>query len=219
MAPSLSSNSRGGQKFRWLGLALVVITIGLETGCVQRRMVIRSTPPGAIVYVDDYEVGRTPVAVSFTYYGTRRIRLALDGYETLTVMQPIRAPWYEIPPLDFFSENVVPGELRDTRDLCYQLRPQMIVPPEQLLQRAEQLRRGQSVAGVIPARNPGMQPALPAGEPIPLPEPINVPAEGAPPAQPTLAPPGQIQFQPGQVPPSQLPATGMMPGTPPAGVQ
>ena len=135
----------------WIVLA-ALLSVGLG-GCVQRRMMIRSNPPEALVYVDDYEIGTTPVSHSFTYYGTRRIRLVKDGYETLTVMQPIPMPWYQIPPLDFFFENLMPGELRDYRTLNYQLRPQMVVPPDELLGRAEALRghaQGSS-APAIPA--------------------------------------------------------------------
>ena len=113
-----------------------------QVGCVQRRMTIRTNPPGALVYVDDYEIGVTPVSHNFTYYGTRKIRLVKDGYQTLTLLQPMPAPWYEIPPLDFFSENLTPGDIRDSRLLTYQLTPQMVVPPEQLVSRAESLRRG-----------------------------------------------------------------------------
>jgi hypothetical protein len=123
-------------------------------GCVERRLTVRSNPPGALVYVDDYEIGVTPVSTSFIYYGTRKIRLVKDGYETLTVMQSIPPPWYEYVPVDFVSENFVPGQIRDQRFLDFQLKPQMIVPTDQLLSRAEQLRRG-----VHPA--PGV--AAPAG--------------------------------------------------------
>jgi hypothetical protein len=71
----------------WLGLTVAAC------GCVQRRMTIRSDPPGALVYVDDYEIGNTPVSTDFVYYGTRKIRLVKDGYETLTVRQPFPVPW------------------------------------------------------------------------------------------------------------------------------
>jgi len=141
-------------------------------------MLIRSDPPGAKVYVDEYEVGTTPVAHSFTYYGTRKIRLVKDGYETLTVMQPIRAPWYEIPPLDFVSENLIPGKLYDPHVLEYRLTPQMVVPTEQLLGRAEGLRRGTyavSPAGAVT----GQPPAGPGRPEIVLPPP---PSPGAYPA-------------------------------------
>jgi hypothetical protein len=112
----------------------------LAAGCVHRQMIVRSNPPGALVYVDNYEIGTTPVATSFIYYGTREIRLVKDGYETLTVKQPIRPPWYEYPGLDFVSENVVPAELRDNRVLTYNLVPQMVVPRDQLVDQAERLR-------------------------------------------------------------------------------
>ena len=88
---------------RWITLTLVCAAL---TGCVHRRMTIRTNPPGAQVYIDGYEIGTTPCSTSFIYYGTRNIRLERDGYETLHVKQYIPAPWYEIPPLDFFAENL-----------------------------------------------------------------------------------------------------------------
>jgi hypothetical protein len=124
----------------WALLGLVLCAS--QSGCVQRRMMVRTNPPGALLYVDDYQIGTTPCSFSPTYYGTRKIKLVKDGCETLTVMQSIPAPWYEYTPIDFFAENFVPGEIRDQRLLEYQLRPQADVPPDQLLARAEGLRRG-----------------------------------------------------------------------------
>ena len=141
---------------RWALLGLILCLC--HTGCVQRRMTIRSNPPGALVYVDDQPtpIGTTPVSHDFIYYGTRKVRLIKDGYETLTVMQPIPAPWYEFPPIDFVAENFVPGQIRDQRTMDFQLKPQMVVPTEQLLSRAEDLRRGvHATAGVAAAPGPG----------------------------------------------------------------
>lgn len=121
-------------------------------------MTIRSNPPGALVYVDDQPtpIGTTPVSHDFIYYGTRKIRLIKDGYETLTVMQPIPAPWYEFPPIDFVAENLVPGQIRDQRIMDFQLKPQMVVPTDQLMSRAEDLRRGvHATAGVAEMPGPG----------------------------------------------------------------
>ncbi len=129
-------------------------------------MTIRSNPPGAVVYVDDYEIGTTPVSHNFTYYGTRKIRLVKHGYETLTVLQPIPAPWYQIPPLDFVAENLVPGEIRDHRTLSYQLVPQKVVPAEELLGRAESLRARAQSAGIVRVSGPeAAAPAPPATAP------------------------------------------------------
>jgi hypothetical protein len=139
----------------WILLGLILGAS--QSGCVQRRMTVRTNPPGALLYVDDYEVGVTPVSTSFIYYGTRKIRLVKDGYETLTVMQPVPAPWYEYFPADFVSENFVPGQIRDQRVLDFQLKPQMVVPTERLLSRAEELRHGvHATAGVaVPPASAG----------------------------------------------------------------
>ncbi len=131
-------------------------------------MTIRTNPPGAQVYVDDYELGPTPISADFTYYGNRKIRLVKDGYETETFLQPVPAPWYQIPPLDFFAENLVPGEIRDQRTFNYQLSPQRMVPSEELLQRAEDLRRGVRPAGAVTqGTGPGIAPMGRGAEPIP----------------------------------------------------
>jgi hypothetical protein len=42
--------------------AVGLLTLLAVAGCVQRRMTIRSNPPGALVYVDDYQIGTTPVS-------------------------------------------------------------------------------------------------------------------------------------------------------------
>lgn len=152
---------------------LLLVLLGGLSGCVQRRMMIRSNPPGALVYVDDYPIGTTPIATDFLYYGQRKIRLVKDGYETLTVMQSVPSPWYEIPPVDFVAENLVPGEIRDHRTFSYQLVPQTIAPTDQLLSRAESLRRGVVPAGAVgPATSAVPIPTLvsPGLEPIATPE-------------------------------------------------
>ncbi|MBX9791288.1 MAG: PEGA domain-containing protein [Pirellulales bacterium] len=140
-----------------LALLALVAVLPLLTGCVQRRMTIRSNPPGALVYVDDYEIGRTPCSTPFTYYGKRKFRLVLDGYETLTTEQRIMFPWYQVVGVDFVAENLVPWEIRDERDLVFNLQPLRNVPTEELLENAERLRAGSRMTGLVPA---GGEPAI-----------------------------------------------------------
>jgi hypothetical protein len=128
-------------------------------------LTIRSNPPGALVYVDDTPLGTTPVSTDFVYYGTRKMRLVKSGYETLTVLQPIPAPWYQYPGLDFVSENVVPGEIRDERVVEYQLQPQMVVPSLQLLERGENIRHSTSGAPPLPAPPAGPSYGAPVATP------------------------------------------------------
>lgn len=86
------------------------------------------------------ELGYTPVAVDFTYYGTRELTLIKDGYEPLTVMQKVTTPWYQVLPLEFVSDNFALRKINDRRQFTYQLQPQRIVPTQELLDRASNLR-------------------------------------------------------------------------------
>lgn len=164
--------------------AWTVLVIGLmlppATGCVRRRLNVRTNPPGALVYVDNQQIGTTPCSVDFTYYGTREIRLVKPGFETLTVNQPIPTPWYQIPPLDFVSENLVPTKIRDNRTVTYDLAPQLIVPTEQLLDRANQLRQDTLQYPVAPAGA-----SVPVGAPPAVVPPFSSPQPATMPFGPT----------------------------------
>ena len=61
-------------------LIIVLFTFSLFAGCVKRTISISSNPSGALVWVNDREVGRTPVEFEFLYYGEYDLRLERDGY-------------------------------------------------------------------------------------------------------------------------------------------
>ncbi len=180
-------------------------------GCVQRRMTIRSNPPGALVYVDDYQIGTTPASTDFVYYGTRKIRLVKDGYETLTVRQPFPLPWYQLFPIDFVTENLWPWEIRDERVIDLAMMPSGVTVPESVVARAEQVRAATAKTIPAPPTRPVVQPIAPIPaapippsqllpQPAPLPPPP-IPAPG-PAAQPLLLPP------PGGPPSTFVPPSG-----------
>lgn len=174
-AKAATIRSRSGRAAVVCCFLLAGAAMAAAGGCVQRRMTVRSNPPGALVYVDDYQIGTTPVSTDFIYYGTRKIRLVKDGYETLTVRQPFPLPWYQIFPLDFVTENLWPWEIRDERVVDLAMTTTSSIPPESVVARAEQARLA---AGSLPAPPPApvvQQPVL--AQPIP-----------APPAQPLLGP-------------------------------
>lgn len=161
---------------RWgrLALAALAVLALSSTGCVRRRLTVRSQPPGAQVFVDDQEIGTTPCSSSFVYYGTRKVTLIKDGYRTETLYQKLNAPWYQIPPLDFVSENLFVREVRDERIVDVQMVPQEIVPQARLLERASALRNG-AITGQITLPPGAAAPpnysypgeGLPGGAPIP----------------------------------------------------
>lgn len=131
---------------------LIAIVAGIilfsTVGCVRRRMIVRTNPPGATVWVDKQMIGTTPAATSFVYYGTREFRIEKDGYKTETIRRNIRPPWYQWPGLDFVSETLVPGEIRDDRTIDVELVPKPTVPSDEIIDRADRLR-SQSLSGVI----------------------------------------------------------------------
>ena len=93
-----------------VGLCLILVLILLvNSGCLRRRMTIRTNPPGAQVYVDRQYIGLSPISSSFTYYGTRHIEVIANGYRTEKVLRNLNPPWYQLPPLDFISETLWPG--------------------------------------------------------------------------------------------------------------
>lgn len=109
-------------------------------GCVEREWTLRTNPPGAVAYVSNVEVGRTPVTIDFTWYGDYDVVFRLDGYETLKTSVNLRPPWYEYPGADFFSE-VAPWTYEDKRETLHTLRKLQPPTEEELKQRAEELRR------------------------------------------------------------------------------
>ncbi|TWT83852.1 PEGA domain protein [Planctomycetes bacterium CA13] len=121
-----------------------------QSGCVRRRMTVRTSPPGATISVDNQVIGTSPAATSFVYYGTREVRVEKDGFRTETIRRRLNPPWYEFPGLDFISETLWPGELRDERIIDVQLVPKMLEPTPNVLERADALR-SQSQAGIVTA--------------------------------------------------------------------
>jgi len=183
---------------------LLAAALVMAGGCVQRRMTVRSNPPGALVYVDDYQIGTTPVSTDFIYYGTRKIRLVKDGYETLTVRQPFPIPWYEIFPLDFVTENLWPWEIRDERVVDLAMTTTVSIPPESVVARAEQARLA---AGSLPAPPPVpviRQPVVAQPIPAPPPQPLPPPGGGL-----VLPPPSPSPMQGLQAPRQNAPSQGI----------
>ena len=119
----------------------VVILPHFCEAAVRRRLTIRSNPPGALVFIDDQEIGVTPVSTSFIYYGTRKIQLIKDGYETVTVLRTFKPPWYQWAGIDFITENLVRSEFRDERLIEFKLTPLRIKTNKELVDRGIQLRQ------------------------------------------------------------------------------
>ena len=129
-------------------LSLLILS---QTGCMSRRITVRTQPPGALVEMNGERLGLSPVSKNFTYYGDNEFKVSLPGYETMVIQQPTKAPWYQIPPLDFISDNFLPFRVRDHRDYTYTLSPRNPLQEldEQGLRNRGENFRSQSQSGPI----------------------------------------------------------------------
>ncbi|HEV3142859.1 MAG TPA: PEGA domain-containing protein [Gemmataceae bacterium] len=115
-------------------------------GCVERRFLIESDPPGAFVYQNGQFLGATPVDVPFTYYGKYDFLLVKDGFESMNASTRVSPPWYERPAVDFLSENLWPFHIQDVRPVLYQMQPMAQTNTVELMNQARELReRGKAV--------------------------------------------------------------------------
>ncbi len=85
---------------------MIVCLAGTLTGCVERRISITSEPAGALVWVNDVEVGRTPTELNFKHYGIYDVRLELDGHDTLQTVGDASTPWWDFPGPDLIAEAI-----------------------------------------------------------------------------------------------------------------
>lgn len=122
----------------WLIVLLSCLLAPLG-GCVRRTLTINSNPPGALVYLNGQDVGRTPMTRDFVWYGNYDLVLRKEGYLTLKTHANVFPPFWQWVPLDLFTE-VLP--LHDNQRFSFEMRPQSDRPvdSESLFARAMQLR-------------------------------------------------------------------------------
>ena len=119
---------------------LAILSLSALAGCVERKMIITSDPPGALVYVNDVEAGVTPLDIPFTWYGDYDIILRMADRESITTNAEINPPWYEWPPLDLLSA-LAPWTYEDRRYLHYELKPLVQPPADEMIRRADDFRQ------------------------------------------------------------------------------
>ena len=128
---------------RALLLSATLLAALSQSGCVERLLAIHSDPPGAAVYVDGERVGTTPCEVNYTWYGTRVVVLELRGFSLVHQEVVLSPPWWQIIPIDFITDVLIPITIRDRYPVSYTLDPAPVSPEEvnAVYERAEELRK------------------------------------------------------------------------------
>ena len=117
------------------------LLLTVHSGCVERTARIETDPPGAVVVINDEEVGVSPVKFSFLWYGDYDILLRKPGYETLKTNCRLDPPWYQWPPFDLVAETMIPNQIRDEHEPpTFVLEPAEPPTVAEVVERATELR-------------------------------------------------------------------------------
>jgi hypothetical protein len=145
------------------GVKSIVLTVAIAglvaalAGCVERRLIVRSDPTGAKVFLDGKPRGETPATIPFTYYGTREVVLRAPKHHVRRMTVELAAPWWQWTPIDFVTELLIPWTIEDERVVEAKLEPSKLVPAadqEALKRRSEERRRAEAEAGEGGAEKP-----------------------------------------------------------------
>ena len=120
-----------------VGVSLALIVLA---GCVERKLTINTDPQGAMVLLNDQEIGTSPVTVPFNWYGDYWVRIHKEGYETLDTHRNLQAPLHDHPPFDFVAQVLYPGQIVDAYDWTFELSPKEYPTREELIENGAVLR-------------------------------------------------------------------------------
>lgn len=179
-------------------LFLLAVACGSALGCVRRTVEITSAPSGALVLLNDREVGRTPLTTEILYYGTYDVQLRLEGHEPINGSAEAKAPaWDWIGP-DLVAE-LIPVDFTSRNAWHFTMTP-VDLDPAAVLLRARGLQSRTIVAEETSTADPESslrelgreveaEDALPGESPSPATAPVPLPGPGTGPTLPEpLAP-------------------------------
>jgi hypothetical protein len=125
--------------------ALLALCALCATGCLaERRLIIESDPPGALVELDWKPVGHTPLELTLEHAGRRRLFVTLEGHEPILRDIEFASTWRSSFPFDIFTELLHPFPEDEVQVVKLQLSQRVDRGPTDLapvLERAEMLRR------------------------------------------------------------------------------
>ncbi len=121
-------------------IAVLCLAAILLTGCVERTLTIHTEPPGAVVVLNDQEIGVSPVTVPFNWYGDYWVRASREGYETLDTHRRLKPPIYDHPPLDFFTGVLWPGRIVNACEWTFDLAVKEYPARDEFIEQGQSLR-------------------------------------------------------------------------------
>jgi hypothetical protein len=109
------------------------------SGCVERKLTIVTEPPGALVALNDEEIGTSPVTVGFEWYGDYSVRISKDGYQTLNTHQKLKRPLRDVAPFDLLADMFTTKI--DEYTWTFKLEPHQQIQKDELIKSATGFRK------------------------------------------------------------------------------
>jgi hypothetical protein len=109
------------------------------TGCVERKLTITTEPAGALVLLNDDEIGTSPVTVGFEWYGDYNVRISKESYVTLVTHRNLPRPLRDRFPFDLLDDMF--RTRVDEYSWNFQLEPYTPPVKEDMIDRAVSLRK------------------------------------------------------------------------------
>ena len=128
------------QRYLFTRLALCLVASLNLAGCVERKLTINTEPQGALVTLNDEEIGVSPATVNFQWYGDYNVRISKEDYETLNTHRQLNSPWYDEFPFDFFAQIINPNRIVDSYEWTFDLAPKRQISRDELIQNAQQAK-------------------------------------------------------------------------------
>ena len=124
-------------------IALFALLLSFLTfaGCVERRLTINTNPQDALIELNDEEIGRSPVTVSFNWYGDYNVRATKTGYATLKTNKVLKRPMHDRPPFDFIAGVLNPKKIVDSYEWTFDLAPMQTPERDDLIKDAINLQK------------------------------------------------------------------------------
>ncbi len=109
------------------------------SGCVERKLTIVTEPAGALVVLNDEEIGTSPVTVDFEWYGDYGVRISKDGYQTLNTHQNLKRPLKDVAPFDLLADMFTTKI--DEYTWTFKLEPYQQIQKEELIKSATSFQK------------------------------------------------------------------------------
>jgi hypothetical protein len=122
-----------------VALIILCVLFCLCTGCVQRKLTIVTEPAGALVVLNDEEIGTSPVTVGFEWYGDYTVRISKEGYQTLNTHQNLKRPLGDFVGVDLFADAFTTKINEYT--WAYKLEPYQQIEKDELVKSAFSLQK------------------------------------------------------------------------------